>query len=487
VVVQGDPDSSPYEGPMNLPIDYRDRATVGERSGAAGRALECDGAPYDGGGADYDSGLASVQDSPPAALDNLFEEDVFGALPEEGYRIEREHDGRVLFSYDVGGRTKIAFFAFDSVTDYNGDEGWGVEAWAECDPSELPATVTDDLGIQVWEDSSGQRAPGTRIQSFQGAEHCDWQDITFLHLGRGSGTDEYVRDRHGELAGFLRASYDGAATLPHNATNTGLHRDERELWLASTHDAASWSASTTPTTSRGGRHRSSPSAACDHGLPGQSIELICRRPGGHPLMPLIGHWSFGHGVAMAMGYPPIAPLAAVHLGGPQTVGARLTVDRGRGVLESGGIGHVARYVVRHQLERIRRAVGETLPEGGEQLVELSLAIGVAPCTQDAHGLVARPKRPAGGWVAVVQRELRLVQRGLDPRQEIVTVDHAFSILRVERCVHACAVHCARAASVDNRICRTATALATAFRWPLRDRRCHHGHHNRGEAGQGSLP
>ena len=214
VVVQGDPDSSPYEGPMNLPIDYRDRATVGERSGAAGRALECDGAPYDGGGADYDSGLASVQDSPPAALDNLFEEDVFGALPEEGYRIEREHDGRVLFSYDVGGRTKIAFFAFDSVTDYNGDEGWGVEAWAECDPSELPATVTDDLGIQVWEDSSGQRAPVTRIQSFQGAEHCDWQDITFLHLGRGSGTDEYVRDRHGELAGFLRASYDGAATLP---------------------------------------------------------------------------------------------------------------------------------------------------------------------------------------------------------------------------------------------------------------------------------
>ncbi len=98
--------------------------------------------------------------------------------------------------------------------------------------------MTDDLGIQVWEDSSGQRAPGTRIQSFQGAEHCDWQDITFLHLGRGSGTDEYVRDRHGELGGFLPASYDGAAPLPHNATNTGLHRDGRELWLASTHDAA---------------------------------------------------------------------------------------------------------------------------------------------------------------------------------------------------------------------------------------------------------
>jgi hypothetical protein len=61
----------------------------------------------------------------------------------------------VLLSYDVGGRTKVAFVVSEDVKDFNGDTGWGVETWAECDPSELPASVTDDLDIDVWEDASG--------------------------------------------------------------------------------------------------------------------------------------------------------------------------------------------------------------------------------------------------------------------------------------------------------------------------------------------
>jgi hypothetical protein len=39
---------------------------------------------------------------------------------------------------------------------------------------------------------------------------------------------------------------------------------------------------------------------------------------------------------------------------------------------------------------------------------------LSPRTQDAHGLVAGPERPAWGRITVVQGELRLVQRGLDP-------------------------------------------------------------------------
>jgi hypothetical protein len=238
VVVQGDPVPSPYEGPMSLPRDHRDEATVPERSGAAGRALECAGDPYDGGGASYDSGLESVQDSATAALANLLDEDYVGDVPQDGYRIERKDDGRVLLSYDVGGRTKIAFIAFENIQDYNGDTGWGVEAWASCDPSELPARVSDALGIDVWEDAARRRVPVTRIQSFQGGKHCDWQDITFLHLGPERDGDEYVRDRHGELAQFLRTTYDGSATLPTDATNTGLRRNGRELWLSAGHSAA---------------------------------------------------------------------------------------------------------------------------------------------------------------------------------------------------------------------------------------------------------
>src|SRR4051812_1533568 len=127
---------------------------------------------------------------------------------------------------------------------------------------------------------------------------------------------------------------------------------------------------------------------------------------------------------MAMGYPPFTALAAVHLGGSQGVGTRLTVDGRRGVLEASRVGHAAHHVVRQRLERIRRAVGEGLPERGEELVEFRLPVGVAPCTQHADGLVARPDGPPGCWVAVVQGELRLVQRRLPPGQEILAVGHA---------------------------------------------------------------
>jgi hypothetical protein len=237
-VVAGDPVKSPYDGPMSLPIDHADEATVLEGSGAAGRALECSGSPHSGGGAAYDDGLASVQDSAAGALANLFEEDYVGDLPQDGYRIEREDDHRVLLSYDVADQTKVAFVAFENVKDFNGDVGWGVETWAACDPSEFPASVTDTLGIQVWEDAAGRRVPLTRIQSFQGAEHCGWQDITFLHLGPERDSVEYVRDRSGELAELLRTTYDGSATLPTSASSTGLRRDGRELWLDAGHNAA---------------------------------------------------------------------------------------------------------------------------------------------------------------------------------------------------------------------------------------------------------
>src|SRR3954454_24344422 len=135
---------------------------------------------------------------------------------------------------------------------------------------------------------------------------------------------------------------------------------------------------------------------------------------------------------MAMGYPPFTALAAVHLGGSQGVGTRLTVDGRRGVLEASRVGHVAHHVVRQQLERIRRADGEGLPERGEELVEFRLPVGVAPCTQHADGLVARPDGPPGCGVAVVQGELRLVQRRRHPGQEILAVGHA---PRMRSCTH----------------------------------------------------
>jgi hypothetical protein len=139
----------------------------------------------------------------------------------------------------VDSRTKVAMFAADGVRDYNGDEGWGVRAWAQCDPSELPAEVTDDLGIGVWADESGRRAPVTRMQSFQGAEHCEWTDITFVLVGPEDTADWYVRDTSGgDFSEFLRTTFAREATLPEGATDTGLRRDGRQLWIGPDKQAA---------------------------------------------------------------------------------------------------------------------------------------------------------------------------------------------------------------------------------------------------------
>ena len=217
----------PYDGPLV--------------AGAAARALECGReTPYGRGEGVYDDGLAQVQESAEAALDNYMSESGLSfSMPSDGYVVEREQGGRVLLSYDVDGRTKVSIFAADGVRDWNGDEGWGVRAWAQCDPSELPPDVTDELNVGVWENQSGERMPVTRIQSFQGAEHCSWTDITFLLVGRERTADWYVRDTSGgDFSGLLRTTFATGATPPEGATDTGLRRDGRHLWIGPDEEAA---------------------------------------------------------------------------------------------------------------------------------------------------------------------------------------------------------------------------------------------------------
>jgi hypothetical protein len=241
VVTEGDPVAAPYDGPMSVSADPGDETRpVMKRAGAAALALECDWRPAEGGAGDYvDGGLESVQSSAVKALENyLGEEGGLSGLPTEGYRVEREDADRVLLSYDVDERTKVAFIAADGIRDFNDDVGWGIETWAACDAFELPADVSDALGIGVWTDGTGGRVPTAKIRSFQGAEHCDWQDITFVTLGPERDGDQYVRDVDGVLAEVLRSTYAAGVELPDGATDTGLQRDGRRLWLAPGHDAA---------------------------------------------------------------------------------------------------------------------------------------------------------------------------------------------------------------------------------------------------------
>lgn len=238
VSVQDDPVPSPYDGPMSVEQTFADHASVIKRGGAAALALECDGEPYNGGAGDYDSGLESVQRDAARALEDYLDNESWGNLPTEGYRVEREDGDRVLLSYDVDQRTKVAFVAADGIRDWNGDAGWGIESWAQCDPAELPGEFTEQADIGVWTDRDGRRVPTTTIHSFHGAEHCDWQDVTFIHLGPPERLQQFVGEGAGELGDLLRSTYDGSAELPEDARDTGFRRDGRELWLTVERDAA---------------------------------------------------------------------------------------------------------------------------------------------------------------------------------------------------------------------------------------------------------
>jgi hypothetical protein len=211
-------------------------------AGAAVAALECDGrTPYEHGDSIYDDGLATVQTSAEAALgDYMRESGLIYAAPGEGYAVEREQAGRVLLSYDVDGRTRVSLVVTDGVRDWNGDEGWGVRAWAQCDPSEFPPDVTDGLEIGVWEDESGRRVPVTSIQSLKGSEHCDTTEITFLLVGPEETADWYVSDTraHADFSGLLRTTFSDDVGLPEGATDTGWRRGGRQLWIGPENEAA---------------------------------------------------------------------------------------------------------------------------------------------------------------------------------------------------------------------------------------------------------
>ena len=91
------------------------------------------------------------------------------------------------------------------------------------------------------------------------------------------------------------------------------------------------------------------------------------------------------------------------------------------MLETGRIGHVADHVIHLKVKCKRGAVGEARRKRREELIEFVLTVCVPERTEHAYGLVSRPKRPAGGCVAVVQRNLRFVQRGLDPGEKVFAV------------------------------------------------------------------
>nr|WSY49615.1 hypothetical protein OG999_05265 [Streptomyces sp. NBC_00886] len=221
VVVAGTPPATPYAGPLYVP------ATGTDESGAAGRALECDGKMYAGGdGETWSKGDGGK--TPEGGLRAYFgieQPDV----PRTGYRVERRASGRVLFSYDVDGRTKVAVVV---AKDGKNRPGWGPETSASCDPAELPASFTKAHGYEIWTDENGKRVPTTVVSSSVGAAHCDWQKAHFLQTGDDERGGLYARDPDGVLPrDMLTALYDGDVRMPASARDTGYRYHDWQLWL----------------------------------------------------------------------------------------------------------------------------------------------------------------------------------------------------------------------------------------------------------------
>ncbi|MFH0172550.1 hypothetical protein [Streptomyces cacaoi] len=230
VVVEGTPPATPYAGPLDIATKELDESTpeaMRSASGAAGRALECDGEISWGGGPDgwseRDGG-----DTPEEGLRLYF--DMFEPTgPHSGFRVEREEADRVLFSYDVAGRTKVAVVV---ARDQKDRPGWGPETNASCDPAELPASVTDSGDPEIWTDRQGERVATTTLSSYPGAEHCGWESAHFLGMGRGEDHRQYVRDPDGVIEeDLLTSPYDGDAAMPADAHDTGYRYGDRRLWL----------------------------------------------------------------------------------------------------------------------------------------------------------------------------------------------------------------------------------------------------------------
>jgi hypothetical protein len=224
-VTTGEPASTTYDGPL---VVAPDRATH-PRAGAAGDVVDC--TTWGRGGLEDQEPYAegATADSPEAALEVAAGEGLFDGV-QEGLLVAAEQDDRVLYVVEVGGEVKQAVIVRDGpATEGAGGPGWYVESWARCDVAELPRSWTDARGLLIWTDAAtGEPVPTTELEAWHGPEHCSWQSMTFLELGRAL----YVRDPVAELADAFAEPWRPHTELPATAVDTGFEREGEHLWVS---------------------------------------------------------------------------------------------------------------------------------------------------------------------------------------------------------------------------------------------------------------
>jgi hypothetical protein len=223
-------------------------------AGAAGDAVDCRTWGYGQSLGERTFSEGRTAETPDGAVDAAAREGFPGGFPtvETGFREAAREVDRVLYVVEVDGVIKEAVIVHHGpATRSAGGPGWYVESWATCDYAELPPAFADSLGLQLWFDESGVPAPTTHLQSWIGAEYCDWQSMTILRMD----DETFVREPLPEYQKYFARAYQADTPLPTDAIDTGYARQGRHLWISPDHEQAfvgtpssveSWPRSTEP-------------------------------------------------------------------------------------------------------------------------------------------------------------------------------------------------------------------------------------------------
>ncbi len=212
----------------NVDLYRQPVADPAKRAGAAADYIDCTFEIWQGGWS-MDFGPPGSASDPEGALSRFLDEGLF-SLPAGGFAPAGSDEHRMLYTYSVDGLPKVAVIVADATeVELDADDGWVAETFASCDPAEYDSSTDGQLFLNVWLDANGNRVPTSIITSARGAEHCDWDSVTFLTFE----DRQYIRDPQGVLRNSgLVVPFDDNADIPDDAINTGYHRDGRQLWVS---------------------------------------------------------------------------------------------------------------------------------------------------------------------------------------------------------------------------------------------------------------
>jgi hypothetical protein len=95
---------------------------------------------------------------------------------------------------------------------------------------------------RTWSEQ-GDTGATDEVLMYRGPGHCEWDEMIFLNVGWPLGTSvdasgsadtprQFVRDPSGTGPFGLAGSFEAAAALPPDATYSGYHTGDAQLWFA---------------------------------------------------------------------------------------------------------------------------------------------------------------------------------------------------------------------------------------------------------------